>query len=100
MNPADLLQYGTHHGMGWGWGWAGWFGLLQVLLFALLLAAVVVVFVRFGGAQFSESGGGLTDTRTRDPALGTLRERYASGEIDEEEFERRRRVLEPVDRDG
>lgn len=73
-------MWGDGHMMdGWmgGWVW-GWWGLVLVLLIGLLVAAVILA-------------GRHND---RDDALATLRERYARGEIDDEEFEERRGTLE------
>ena len=101
-----LLQAGPHgphptgpHGpMGpngaGGWGampWsAGGAGLLPTLLWLLVLLAVVAGLAylawRLAGGR-SLAG---TDTSTRTDAVGVLETRYANGEIDDEEFERRR----------
>lgn len=73
---------GTHDGGWWGWG-LGWLWMGLGLL-ALVLIPVATLF--------------LVRDRTADPdgdgAMARLRERYAAGEIDEEEFERRRSVLQ------
>ena len=61
--------------MGW-WGWFLW----PVLL--LLGGAGAYALLRGG------DGGGSDD------ALSALRERYARGDIDDEEFERRRQTLQ------
>lgn len=68
----------------WGWdaGW-GFFGLMHVLWWVLLIAGAVLV-VR------ALSGGGRP---RHDSALQILRERYARGEIDAAEFEQRSRQL-------
>lgn len=71
-------------GMGWGWGfWA-----LGHLLWWLLLAMGIVVLWRWVGQR--RDGGPPPE----DSALRLLRERYARGEIDLEEFEERRRNLQ------
>lgn len=71
--------------MMWGGGY-GMFGGLMMLVFWGVIIALIVLAVRW----FSD-GGGRTGRRD---AMDTLRERFAAGEIDEEEFNRRKRVLE------
>ncbi|MHB9285925.1 SHOCT domain-containing protein [Halobacteriales archaeon Cl-PHB] len=77
---------GVHHHDGWmgGHGWfAGGLGFLwMLLLIGGVLALVYLVATRVG-----------SDGARTDDALTTLRDRYARGEIDEEEFESRRRKL-------
>jgi putative membrane protein len=71
--------YGMHYGghwLGMHWGW--W-------LFWLLLIGLGIWFVtRSGGSERSVRGAGAEEA---------LRERYARGEISEEEFRSRLRVL-------
>jgi putative membrane protein len=70
--------------MMWGGG-HGWWGGFGMLLFWGLIIAVAVFAVR-----------ALTDKRQgdmRDP-IEILRERYARGEIDEDEFRRRKQELQ------
>jgi len=67
------------HGFGMGWG----FGML--LFWGLIIAAVVVL-VRYFAAPRAQT--------SRRDALETLRNRYAAGEIDDDEFERRKKTLE------
>lgn len=68
---------------GWGAGW-GWFGLLHLAWWLLLIAGAVLL-VR------ALSGGGW-GTR-HDSALQILRERFARGEIDAAEYAERREQL-------
>ena len=74
------------HGM-WNWdgGW-GWWGGLHLLWWLLVLGAVALVF-RLGPRRRDAEAG-----RT-DRALAILRERYARGEIDEDEYAQRLQVL-------
>ena len=79
-------MWGDGHMWGNGWmagsGWMGLWGVLSmVLLIAIPLALVYFVVNRREPRQ-----------RT-DPAVETLRERYARGEIDDEEFETLRAKL-------
>jgi putative membrane protein len=94
--PAQQPQdpgYGPHM---WDYGWHGWFlGSLMMLLSLAVIVAVVVLLLRWlGGPGHGEPGHG----RHQPPANGQspidiLKERFARGEIDKEEFEERRRVL-------
>lgn len=70
------------YGMGYGMGGFGW---LFMILFWVLVIIGIVALVRWlpGG------GGGASGNR----ALEILKERYARGEIDEEEFRKRARDL-------
>jgi putative membrane protein len=73
--------------MHWGdmgtWGWGGWIaGAVMMLIFWAGLAAVILLALR-------RPGGGSTP---HDPER-ILAERFARGEIDEEEYQHRLRVL-------
>ena len=72
-----------HDWMGWGWGgmWLGPF--LMVALLALLIAGIVALVRWMGGGTGNGSGRART-------ARDILDERYARGEIDREEYVRRR----------
>jgi putative membrane protein len=78
--------------MMWGWGdaWGGWLvGALMMLLFwGGIVALVVFAFRGWGG----ERRDGRHEERP--DAREILEERFAKGEISEDEFEQRRRVLE------
>lgn len=68
---------------------------LMMLLFLGLIAAGVFLLVRSTGGGSRPHGGGPSTTAARpdNPALKVLDERFARGEIDEEEYRRRRDIL-------
>jgi putative membrane protein len=72
-----------HDWMGWGWG-GMWLGPLFMLIPLVLLIAAVVVLLRWMGVGSSDGGGRVRTARE------ILDERYARGEIDREEHQRRR----------
>ena len=76
----------------WGWGmhpmmWGAWgFGMmLMMILFWALVIAAVVLGIRWLLGQGKES--------RSDSALEILRQRYARGEINKEEFEAKKKDL-------
>ena len=71
---------------GWGWGVFGGWGLLWLLLLVGVIAFVVLV-VRGNGRTRNEG--------QPDRAYEELRKQYARGELSYEEFEKRRRKLQP-----
>lgn len=73
-------------GDGWG-GWI-WGALMMVVFWGGLLALVVFLVRGFGRPSRGE------ETRRGPDAKEILAERFARGEISEEEFEQRKRVLE------
>ena len=74
-----------------GGSWHGWiFGPFMMLVFLALAVAVIVLVVRWLGG----SGAATPPAPSRKTALDILKERFARGEIDQEEFEQRKRVLE------
>ncbi len=78
-----------HEWMGWGSGWGGMsFGPLVMIAWLAVLVAVVVLIVRWLGGV--GAGGAESDRSARD----ILDERYARGEIDREEYQRRRQDIE------
>jgi putative membrane protein len=89
--PPDPATYGYGpHMMWWGGGWFGMvFGSLFMILVLALVIAVAVLVVRWLG------GPGAASHQARPPQapLDILRERFARGEINKDEFEERRRVL-------
>jgi putative membrane protein len=82
-------------------GLAGWVWIILVVVFWVLVVTLLVLGIRWllradrgsppptGGTG---PGWGAPGPRPDDP-LEILRQRYARGEIDDEEFERRRRTL-------
>ncbi|WP_240911725.1 SHOCT domain-containing protein [Thermococcus sp. LS1] len=83
----------VHIGEGeWGWhdmmgfGYFGWFGAIFMLLFWILIIVGVVWFIKW---IIEQSSGGTS----KKSALEILDEKYARGEIDDEEYERRKRKL-------
>ncbi len=88
--PAVAQTYGDHPYMG-AWGWGGMiFGPIMMIVFIAVAVVVVVLLVRWLGG--SGHGGALHGPPGKTP-LDILKERFAKGEIDKEEFEERRRVL-------
>lgn len=80
--------------MMWGTGWGNWIlGFLMMVLFWGGLVVLLVLALR--GWDRNRR----TDGRTRNPdARAILEERFAKGEISEDELEERRRVLEHATR--
>ncbi|NNG05650.1 MAG: SHOCT domain-containing protein [Inquilinus sp.] len=96
LTPAVALaqasnDYSGYPGFGphmmWGGGWVGWIvGPLMMIVFVGIVVAVVLALMR-------GFGGGWAHGVTRSDPLDILKERYAKGEIDQAEYEERRRVL-------
>lgn len=81
-NPES---YGHHM---WDGGW--FFGPVMMVLVIAAIVALVVLIVRWLGA----SGSGSTPATPEKTPLDVLKHRFARGEIDQKEFEERRRALE------
>lgn len=85
----DPEFYGPH--MMWG-GWYGMFmGPLMMILFVAVVVVLVVLAIRWLGSSGHDAA-----QHTSPPAkapLDILKERFARGEIDQKEYEERRRVL-------
>ncbi len=71
---------------GMGWGWMG-LGILQMLLFWVLVILGIVVLVKWLVARPHSSPGGAGR------ALHILKERYAKGELTREQFEQMKREI-------
>lgn len=87
-SDADRYAYGQH--MMWGGGW--FFGPLFMILFLAVLIAAVVILARWAGGPWQTTVPPHHAPPGRTP-LDILKERFARGEIDKDEFEERRRVL-------
>ena len=96
MHGGGNMMYGSGHLMrGFGQGFMaygnnGWMGLIPLichLIFMIVVIVIAVIFLRRYRSRVR------TIQKQNDPALLILRERYAQGEIDTEEFERRKQDL-------
>ena len=67
---------------GWGYGW-GWLGMASMVVFWVAIIFLAVWAVRR-----------LTGDEPEGKAEQVLKERFAAGEIDRDEFESRQRVLQ------
>ena len=93
MGPGGMMGgYGSQGNplgtSGWGWGLAMGLGALSMLAFWGALIVGIILLVRWLG----DMAAGRHHTE-EDSALETLRRRYAAGEISQEEYEQRRKVL-------
>lgn len=90
-SDAERIAYGPHM-MWWNGGWYGMvFGPLFMVLVLAVVIAIAVLLVRWLGGPYRE-----TPVRNTPPVrtpLDILKERFARGEIDKDEFEDRRRIL-------
>ncbi|MFC4541328.1 SHOCT domain-containing protein [Halosolutus amylolyticus] len=77
---------GPGHGGGTMGGWGAFGG--WMFLWPVLLLGVLALLVFWAGDRGRDVDGGRSDR-----ALAELRERYARGDLSDEEFERRRRNL-------
>ncbi len=74
-------------------GWGGmWFGPVVMFLIFVALVVVVVWLFRAAAGSGSSSRGGAVIRNSN--AREVLDERYAKGEIDDEEYQRRRSAIE------
>lgn len=88
-HPSGLVGSSSVLGMMHGGGGGPWMMVLPfVLLAALVFGAIYLV-----RALWPESRTGVGPASERDAAMEALRERFARGEIDQDEFDRRRQAL-------
>lgn len=89
--PAMAQANGDRWHMMGAWGWGGMiFGPIMMIVFIAVVVVVVVLLVRWLGGP---GQGGVLHSPPGKTPLDILKERFAKGEIDNEEFEERRRVL-------
>lgn len=77
---------------GYGWGWGSWLGMgvTMVMFWGLVIFGIVALVRYLGGtrdATRSTPAGRQTDPEEM------LAERFARGEIDDDEYQRRRELL-------
>ncbi len=88
-SPA-AAQWG-HNMMGWQ---MGGFGMIFMMIFWILVIIGLVLLVKWLFTNASGPQGSPGSSPGRPSPLDILQERYARGEIDKEEYEERRRVLQ------
>ena len=86
----------TDRAAGWALGLLAGFGGLSLLALPGALIVGIVLLVRWMGGTSTGPGRreAQEDREARDPALDTLRRRYAAGELSQEEYENMRNALE------
>ena len=82
-----MMGYGGLGMSGFGTGFGGLGGLLVLVL--LVVGGVYL----FRALDRRDAAGGPTKAKQEDSALQVLRERYARGEIDHDEYQRRKAGL-------
>jgi len=81
-----MMYYGWDNMMGFGYAPFGWIGAVLMFVFwALIIAGVVILLKRLTLPPEKE--------KKDDSAMEILKERYAKGEINREEFERMKKDL-------
>ena len=78
--------------MYYGYGW-NWFGAIVMLVFMALVIAGIIIAILYAVRAIGRDTQRWPERPGEDQALATLRERYARGDIDENEYQRRRQLL-------
>jgi putative membrane protein len=88
---SDMMHDTYWYGDGWGWGWGGWIlmGVVMVVFWAVVITLVVLA-VRYLAA---DRGRPAPPASAQSRAEDMLAERFARGEIDDEEYRRRLTLL-------
>lgn len=81
---GHMGEWGDWGGSWFGWGWMA---VGHLLWWALVVVAIVALL------RWMRGGPPQAPAAAPDRALDLLRERFARGEIDREEYEERKRVL-------
>lgn len=90
-----LIQWGGGYGP-WGmgpgmmWGWGGWFGMIFMIIFWILVIVGAIYLIKWLMGNFQKSRDSSAGTNR---ALEILKERYARGEISREEFNQAKQDL-------
>lgn len=90
---AQYRGYDDWHGRmmdGWGWG-MGWFGGIFMIAFWILIIIGLVFLIKWLVQSTRGESGFSRSNSSR--ALDILKERYARGEINKQEFEEKKRDL-------
>jgi putative membrane protein len=87
---GDCGGWGMGPGMMGGWG-MGWFGMIFMLVFWVLVVVGLVFLIKW---LIQTTKGEKDVARGSSKAIDILKERYARGEINKEEFEKIKRDLQ------
>jgi len=80
MGPGMMGEYGM-----------GWFGTIFMMIFWILVIVGLIFLIKW---LIQATKGGASPVQSGSRALDILKERYARGEINKEEFEQKKRDLE------
>ncbi len=80
-----MFEFNRMHDNFWG-GSMLFSGILWMILLVVLIVVLVFIFMKLSGSS-SNTGG------DKDSSMNILKERYARGEITEEEYDQRRKKL-------
>ncbi len=86
---GDCGNWGMGPGMMGSWG-MGWFGMIFMITFWVLIIVGLVFLIKW---LIQTTSSGKTGGRMGSSAINILKERYARGEIDQAEFEAKKKDL-------
>lgn len=86
-------RYYDGHDVMWGSNQWGGFGMVLGPIFMILIVVGIVAGIIYLLRLFGAAGPGGSNHAAHDRALALLKERYAKGEIDSEEFADRKKLL-------
>jgi len=91
--PDRNAPYYYGHDMMWGGSQWGGFGMVLGPIFMILIVVGIVAGIIYLLRLFGAAGPGGSSQTAHDRSLALLKERYAKGEIDSEEFAERKKLL-------